>query len=102
MPNGGQLTVTTRLVGDYVKITIKDTGHGLSDFVRPYFLKRMVPHRSGESGTGMGALIARFVALSHGGDLVLIDSRINQGTELCMTLPVVKNEAYEAFKERGK
>jgi PAS domain S-box-containing protein len=91
MPAGGKLTVSTRLVGDMAHITIKDTGRGIPDFVRPDFLKRIVPPRMGESGTGMGALIARFVALSHGGDLVLIGSCSGEGTELLLTLPVATN-----------
>jgi len=100
MPTGGQLSVATRLVSDMVHITIKDTGQGIPDSIRSYFLKRVVPRRDEESGTGMGALIARFVALSHGGDLILVDSRPGEGTELLMTLPVAVNG--EPFDDGGK
>ncbi len=94
MPSGGRLTVATRLRGDTVHIILKDTGHGIPDSVRAYFLKQVVPRDKEGVGTGMGAMIARFVALSHGGELNLVRSRPNEGTELLMKLPVAtdKNE----------
>jgi GAF domain-containing protein/signal transduction histidine kinase len=100
VPSGGQLTVATHLVGDEVHITVKDTGPGIPDSVRPYFLKRAVPRREGESGTGMGALIARFVALSHGGNLSLVDSCPGKGTELLMALPMAVNG--DSFGDGGR
>lgn len=102
MSTGGQLTLATRLVGNKVHITVKDTGPGIPDFARPYFLKRIVPRRKTESGTGMGALIARFVALSHGGDLILIESPPETGTELLMKLPVITDRDAEPFDGGGK
>jgi signal transduction histidine kinase len=78
-----------------VHLTLLDTGQGVPDSVRAYFLKQVVPQGKEGVGTGMGALIARFVALNHGGELSLIKSRPDEGTELLMTLPVAvdKNEA---------
>ena len=85
-----------------VHVTIEDTGRGIPDSARPYFLKRAVPRREGEAGTGMGALIARFVALSHGGDLILVKSRPGKGTELLMKLPMAMDENAEPFDGGGK
>lgn len=88
MPQRGELHVTTRIVGEFAHISIRDTGQGIPKHVRPHFLKRAIRRSVGEPGSGMGSLIARFIVRSHGGDLVLIDSREDYGTELLMTLPV--------------
>lgn len=94
MPGGGELTVTTQQIEGLVHITVQDTGQGLPDFARADFLKRAIraPAGNQRSGTGNGALIARFVARSYGGDLSLVYSYPGQGTKLLMTLPVVTEQ----------
>ena len=104
-PSGGQLTITTQLAGDIVHITVKDTGKGIPDFARPDFLKRTIrrPTINKTSGTGMGALIARFVALNHGGDLIWANrDQPCKGTELLMTLPVTIGDETESPGDGGK
>ncbi len=88
MPNGGQLSVCTNRVGKMIHIQIKDNGHGIPEESRLYFLKGPLPRKRRSEGSGKGVLIARFVAISHGGDLELISTSLT-GTELRMTLPVV-------------
>jgi PAS domain S-box-containing protein len=88
MPNGGHLSIYTESAGKMIHIRIRDTGHGIPEESRPYFLRRVVPRKRKGEGTGTGVLIARFVALSHGGDLELV-STDSTGTELRMTLPSV-------------
>jgi len=88
MPNGGHLSICTERVGKMIHMRIRDTGHGIPEESRPYFLRRVVPRKRKGEGTGTGVLIARFVALSHGGDLELV-STDSTGTELRMTLPSV-------------
>jgi GAF domain-containing protein len=95
MPDGGLLTVASRRTGREAWITIKDTGHGVPESARKTFLKEVIKRPNGESGSGMGALIARFVVLSHGGDLSLVDSHPERGTELRMTLPLAPEPAPE-------
>lgn len=92
MPNGGTLTVSTELRRDRVAVTVRDTGNGVPAEALPFFLKRTVPRVTPSSGSGMGALIARFVAVSYGGDLELVRSEPGFGTELTMTLPVVTGD----------
>jgi signal transduction histidine kinase len=93
MPQGGRLTVSTERWGEMVHITIEDTGHGIPDFALPHFLKVTIRRPDGdrESGTGKGALIARFVARSYGGDLKLVHTGKDSGTKLLLTLPVLED-----------
>lgn len=90
MANGGTLTITTLAVGKMAHITIKDTGKGIPTEFISRFLNGAVPRKATEKGSGMGALIARFIALSHGGDLVLKETASNKGTTLVMYLPIVE------------
>jgi signal transduction histidine kinase len=89
MPGGGHLSVSTKMSGNMINIRIKDTGYGIPEASLPFFLRRVVPKKQIGEGTGTGVLIARFVALSHGGDLVLV-STSSEGTELLIKLPIVQ------------
>lgn len=95
MPEGGELTISTRQVETMVHITIEDTGHGIPDYALPHFLKGTIrrPEGSSDRGTGKGALIARFIARSYGGDLSLLHTAPGQGTRLLLTLPVLAGPA---------
>ncbi len=88
MPDGGTLTIRSQVVEHQVKITIKDTGLGIPKSVRPYFLKDIIPPGKGQSGSGMGVMIALAIALKHQGDIRLVKSSPTEGTELCMRLPI--------------
>lgn len=79
--------------GDYCRISIKDTGHGmneetLSKVFEPFFTTKEVG-----SGTGLGLYIAHGVLTNHNGH-IRVDSRPGKGTTVTMLLPVsVEDEA---------
>ena len=91
MPGRGALTIATRRHLGRVQLTVRDSGGGIPEQARPYFLKQTVPRTpaNASAGSGMGALIARFVAMSHGGDLRLVFTEPGVGTELLFELPIV-------------
>jgi GAF domain-containing protein/AmiR/NasT family two-component response regulator len=90
MPDGGQLLIVTQRRERRVELTIADTGCGIPDEVRPHFLReRVSPELSGSHGTGIGALIARYILRAFGGDLKLLWSKPGQGTTLQITLPAI-------------
>ncbi|MCP4357957.1 MAG: GAF domain-containing protein, partial [Chloroflexi bacterium] len=95
MPNGGKITVSTHQIDDVVRISIEDTGHGIPDYAQADFLKGIIHRPKGTKmdGTGKGALIARFVARSYGGDLRLAHTQQGKGTGLLMTLPMLINNS---------
>jgi signal transduction histidine kinase len=88
MAGNGEIRICTDKVGRMVQIRVTDNGQGIPEDAQPYFLSRAVPRKQKAEGTGTGVLIARFVALSHGGDLELVSTSSN-GTELRMMLPSV-------------
>ncbi|MEM7538188.1 MAG: GAF domain-containing protein, partial [Chloroflexota bacterium] len=88
MPDGGTLTTEAYVRHKQIHIAISDTGKGIPEDVQAYFLKQAIPKNISQTGTGMGSLIARFIALSHGGDLALVHSKPDEGAKLLMTLPL--------------
>ena len=91
MPDGGKIVVSTELLGNVAQIFIRDTGHGIPAYARKYFLRQEIPRRDGAPGSGMGVLIANFVALCHDGELTLLDTGPDKGTTLLLKIPVVNN-----------
>ncbi len=88
MPEGGQLKVASSFHNSHIEVVVSDTGSGISDKVRPFFLKGKVPKQyTSPSGSGIGILIARFIFRTFEGDLTLLYSDETRGTALQVTLP---------------
>ena len=93
MPEGGQLTVSTRRAGDdWVELVFADTGAGipaeyLEKIFEPFFTTR-------PKGTGLGLAITRQIIELHHGE-IRIDSTPGQGTTVVIWLPAVTGEDQE-------
>lgn len=78
--------------GDYLKIEISDTGKGipekeLDSIFDPYFTTKPV----GE-GTGLGLSVVHGIVETYNGK-ISVESRLGQGTDFTVYLPISKNEA---------
>jgi signal transduction histidine kinase len=95
MPNGGTLRLRVRPVTDWrhkepgVRVTISDTGHGMSPDVRrriyePFFTTK------GEIGTGLGLWVSAGIVDKHRGSMhVRSRSELGKnGTTFTVILPV--------------
>ncbi|RLA89598.1 MAG: hypothetical protein DRG58_04665 [Deltaproteobacteria bacterium] len=85
MPQGGQLTVATRVVEPYLEIDVTDTGEGiapeaLDHIFNPYYTTKA-------KGSGLGLSICRNIIKAHQGDL-LVKSTLGQGTTFTILLPL--------------
>jgi signal transduction histidine kinase/ActR/RegA family two-component response regulator len=101
MPNGGTLTIETRLVtidadaagripnarpGDYVMLTVSDTGHGMSPEVLKHAMEPLFTTKEPGKGTGLGLATVYGTARQSGG-FVKIDSTVGEGTTVCLYFP---------------
>jgi signal transduction histidine kinase len=82
--SGGDLTVDVRSEGEFVKISVKDTGcaipeENLPKIFEPYFSTK-------ETGTGLGLAIVKRVIEKHNGTIEVISASGN-GTEFVVKLP---------------
>jgi two-component system cell cycle sensor histidine kinase/response regulator CckA len=100
MPDGGTLTISTQNCyvgdeenlgyvglkkGDYVRISISDTGSGIPEEIRnrifdPFFSTK-------EKGTGLGLSVVYGIIKNHGG-FIHMESRLGQGTTFGIFLPM--------------
>ena len=88
MPEGGKLSLMTRVAGDSVIIKVVDTGVGMYPEVRskifdPFFTTK------GKAGLGLGLAVSFGIIRRHGGNIE-VESQYGKGTEFCITLPVAK------------
>jgi two-component system phosphate regulon sensor histidine kinase PhoR len=91
-PDGGDVTVAVRRVGDDVVTSVEDHGIGIpradQDRVFERFYKVDRARVRGESaGTGLGLSIARHVVVQHGGR-IWVESELGAGSTFSFALPV--------------
>ena len=104
MPGGGRLTITTRNqaldkpvhgydainVGDYVVLSITDTGGGISDsdikrIFEPFYTRKVM----GQSGTGLGLAVVWGTVKDHNA-YIDVQSEIGKGTIFTLYFPVTR------------
>lgn len=111
MPSGGSITVEARNVtisdiapagdlaaGDYVELTISDTGEGIAPEVLERILEPFFTTKPVGKGTGLGLPMVYGFAQRSGGALA-IQSEVGQGTRVSLYLPRARNGAPPAAEE---
>ncbi len=101
MPNGGELTIRTRAhhqrmpinldtsylnAGDYIKVSIIDSGEGMSEDVRAKAMEPFFTTKEVGKGSGMGlAMVYGFIGQSKGAMNII--SQTGEGTRIDLYLP---------------
>jgi signal transduction histidine kinase len=109
--NGGTLTVGARSVildsetigdhcelppGRYLKITVSDTGHGMSQDVIERLFDPFFTTKETGKGTGMGLAVVHNIVKSHKG-MIKVNSKIGTGSSFHVFLPeTVKNSDHRS------
>lgn len=87
----GTVSINSQVNGDFVEISIKDTGIGLSEEDRQKIFRIDVANKSigksKEKGTGLGLILCKEFTEKNGGTINVI-SKLNEGSEFVFTLPV--------------
>ncbi|MFH0826969.1 MAG: HAMP domain-containing sensor histidine kinase, partial [Candidatus Omnitrophota bacterium] len=91
-PSGGSIALTVHPQGRSVKVSISDTGPGISTDVLPrifqrFFQKDKFKSRSGD-GIGLGLSIAKSIAQFHNGHIE-VKSKLGEGSTFVVSLPMV-------------
>jgi signal transduction histidine kinase len=90
-PPGGTINLVVHPEGGLLKVTVTDTGQGISEedlpkiFQRFYRKEKSQPERS--DSIGLGLSIATSIAKFHNGDIT-VKSKLEEGTTFTVTLPI--------------
>ncbi len=92
MPKGGKLIIHTRRSGNFIEITFRDTGVGISEedmkkLFTPFFTTKA-------KGMGIGLTICKKFVEEHGGKID-VQSKKGEGTVFTVKLPVKQVEGGE-------
>ena len=89
---------------DYVKITVKDDGEGMSiDTVEKMYLPFYTTSEESESSkklAGLGLTTVHNIVTNQGG-MIYVDSELGEGTTFELFLPLVRTEVQEDIKTSG-
>lgn len=100
MPQGGRLTLSAEEVAGSIKISVADTGIGMSPEIRsrifdPFFTTK------GKAGMGLGLAVCYGIIQRHEG-AVEVESELGQGTTFRISLPIAEGGMMTASqKESG-
>ncbi|WP_282942006.1 PAS domain S-box protein [Paenibacillus sp. RC67] len=92
MPNGGEIQLDVHQDQQEVHIRIVDNGHGIPQ-ERLAFLGEPF-YTTKEKGTGLGLMMCYKIIETHQGK-IQIESELNEGTEVNMTLPISLNRSID-------
>lgn len=92
MPEGGTLTVATRVVGDEVLWRVRDTGPGIPAELHEQVFEPFFTTKGPGQGTGLGLSTCFGIVAQHGGRLEL-ESEPGQGTTFMVWLPLFSTGA---------
>jgi PAS domain S-box-containing protein len=107
MPGGGSLLIETGNIqiertsdggndlapGDYARLTVRDTGCGMSDDVLAHAIEPFFTTKAHGRGPGLGLATAYGIATQVGGDL-RIETEVGVGTSVHLILPASKTDAH--------
>ena len=85
MPNGGKLRIRTTRDRAFVKISVTDTGRGISPALRTRILDRDFSTKS--QGQGIGLAFTR-ETMERAGGYVAVESDLGQGATFILALPI--------------
>ena len=99
MPRGGEITIEVGRAtggggtpadlppGDYLLVTVSDTGRGMSQSTRDHAMEPFFTTKEAGRGSGLGLSMVHGFSKQSGGDL-WIDSALGYGTQVHLCLPV--------------
>ncbi|MEL7448375.1 MAG: response regulator [Pseudomonadota bacterium] len=102
MPDGGRLTISTKIIGanlqapaPMVELRVSDTGMGIDPAVREQIFEPFFTTKAKEHGTGLGLATAHGIVSQSGGS-ISADSTPGSGAHFRVLLPRVAPHTHEA------
>jgi two-component system, cell cycle sensor histidine kinase and response regulator CckA len=99
MPNGGTLTISSRVEDEDVVVEVCDTGTGMTAEAKARLLEPFFTTK-GDKGTGLGLSMVHGILTRHNGTMK-IDSTLGRGTTVKIRLPCAPAESGDAKPDDG-
>jgi signal transduction histidine kinase len=101
-PEGGRISITASKLTfvDMIEIRVSDTGCGIPPDILAHVFEPFFTTKRGR-GTGLGLSISQAYVRSHNGE-IRVDSVVNHGTTVTLTLPIRNEEVAENAKEESE
>jgi signal transduction histidine kinase len=99
-PEGGHITISASKLTfvDVIELRVSDTGAGIPPDILQHVFEPFFTTKRGK-GTGLGLSISQTYVHSHNGD-IRVDSVLNHGTTVTVTLPLRQDVTEEAEAEK--
>jgi signal transduction histidine kinase len=99
---GGKIVIAASKLTyvDMIEIRVTDTGGGIPADILPHVFEPFFTTKRGR-GTGLGLSICQAYVRSHNGE-IRVDSVVNHGTTVTLTLPTRQEESNETQKEESE
>jgi signal transduction histidine kinase len=92
-PKGGTITVAAAKQGDWVEVSVSDTGEGIPVEDLPHIFERFYrvdkSRARATGGSGLGLTIAKRLVEAHGGTIT-VESKLGKGSRFSFTLPIAE------------
>jgi CheY-like chemotaxis protein len=86
-PGQHSVRVRSEEVGSRVRVTVSDTGHGMSAEVTKHIFEPFFTTKAPGVGTGLGLSIVHGIVAGHGGS-IRVESAPGRGSEFVLELPI--------------
>jgi heavy metal sensor kinase len=90
-PEGGMVSVSVRVNGEWAELRVEDTGSGIAAEHLPHLFERFYradqARARSEGGAGLGLAIVQWIAQAHGGQIT-VNSGPGQGSAFTVQIPM--------------
>ncbi len=98
-PRGGAVTIRTRIVDEYLQVSVQDEGLGMTPEQQSHLFEKFYRADASNTaidGTGLGLAISKLIVELHGGT-IWAESTYGVGTTLYFTLPLAAHQILETI-----
>ena len=89
----GQITVGTRMQGQFAEISVTDTGNGIPEAIRDKIFDPFFTTKEVGKGTGQGLALAYTVVVKKHGGKIWFETKVGQGTTFFIRLPIQRDDS---------
>jgi two-component system sensor histidine kinase/response regulator len=92
MPRGGHLSIRTEVNGSYVRVSVTDTGTGMTPEVQARIFDPFFTTKAVGKGTGLGLAMV-YATVQQSGGMIEVHSQVGQGTTFDLSFPLTEEPA---------